>query len=334
MTRRLLTASTITGVLALAAPAAAQLPTDPTGPADTPAAKDARLDVKVDSGRVDGDTRWVLTDDELLVKGHIWPYVEGQAVRLVLYRDGKRLHTKTVKVLKDETRKNAGKYQYRFKNVTKDDVYTVRAIHDETAEQKEGASEKEHLRAIPGRVRGEESIRLLQISLRSLAFVSPLNGDLDDATRRAVLAYRKVQGWDRTGSPTAAVFRKVFHGDGAYRPRYEHPSKHVEGDLTDQVIVLVDHRKPQQIYTMSSGKPSTPTVKGKFNFYRQDPGANSEGMYYSSYFYGGYAVHGYPSVPATYPASHGCLRVPIPDAVRIYDTIDIGETIYVFGEPF
>jgi hypothetical protein len=248
----------------------------------------------------------------------------------VLYRAGERLHTKTVNVQKDETRKNAGKYQYRFKDVTKDDVYTVRAIHDETAEQQAGASEKQHLRSIPGRVRGEESKRLLQISLRSLAFVSPLNGDLDDATRRAVLAYRKVNNWDHTGSPTATVFRKVFHGGGGYKPRYEHPSKHVEGDLSRQVLVLIDHGEPQQIYTMSSGKPSTPTVKGKFSFYRREPGSNSHGMYYSTYFYGGYAVHGYPSVPATYPASHGCLRVPIPDAYRIYNSFDLGETIYVF----
>jgi hypothetical protein len=318
--------------LALAAPAAAQVPAGPPSdaPSVAPAAKDARLDIKVESGRVDRDTRWVLTKDELLVRGHIWPYVEGQSVKLVLYRDGKRLHTKTVKVLKDETRKNAGKYQYRFKNVTKDDVYTVRAIHDETAEQQAGASEKEHFRAIPGRVRGEESIRLLQLSLQSLAFVSPLSGQLDDGTRRAVLAYRKVQGWDHNGSPTSTVFRKVFNGRGGYKPRYEHPSKHVEGDLSRQVLVLIDHRKPVQIYTMSSGKPSTPTVQGKFRVYRKEPGSNSHGMYYSSYFYGGYAIHGYADVPATYPASHGCLRVPIPDAYRIYNWIDIGDTVYVF----
>ena len=31
-----------------------------------------------------------LTDDELLLRGHIWPYVKGQSVKLVLYRSGKR----------------------------------------------------------------------------------------------------------------------------------------------------------------------------------------------------------------------------------------------------
>jgi lipoprotein-anchoring transpeptidase ErfK/SrfK len=260
----------------------------------------------------------------------MWPYVKHQVVRLRIYRSGKLIHTRTVKVLKDETRDNAGKYQYRFTQVTKEAKYTVQASHDATIEQEAGESNKEDARAIQSHIDGRESVRLLQIAMRSMAFVSPLNGDLDDATRRAVLAYRKVQRWERTGSPTPTMFRKVFAGKGAYHLKYRHPSKHVEGDLERQVIVLADHKKPQQIYTMSSGKPSTPTVQGKFRFYRKEPGANWEGMYYSTYFYGGYAVHGYPSVPATYPASHGCLRVPIPDAYRIYNMIDIGETIYVF----
>jgi hypothetical protein len=328
MTRLLLPITALGATLALAAPAAAQLPTDP--PVDTPVAKDARLDIKVESGRVDRKTRWVLTDDKLLVRGHIWPYVKGQDVKLILYRSGERVHTKTVKVLKDEARENAGKYQYRFKDVTKDGVYTVRAVHDETAEQEAGASEKEHFRAIEGHVSGEESTRLLQLSLRSMAYVSPLNGSLDDATRRAVLAWRKVNNWDHNGSPTPGMFREVFNGGGAYKPRYRHPEKHIEGDLTRQVLVLIDDKKPVQIYTMSSGKPSTPTIRGKYSVYRKEPGSNSHGMYYSSYFQGGYAIHGYASVPATYPASHGCLRVPIPDAYRIYNWIDYGDTVYTF----
>ena len=41
----------------------------------------------------------------------------------------------------------------------------------------------------------------------------------------------------------------------------------------------------------------------------------------SSYFIGGYAIHGYSSVP-NYPASHGCLRVPIPNARQIFDWVE------------
>jgi hypothetical protein len=329
MTPRAATTLALAAALAAPAAASAQLPTGPGTPPVTKPAKDARMTIAVKSGRVDRKTRWVLTGEKLLVKGHMWPFVKGQKVRIDLYRSGKLVGHRTVNVQRDKTRKNAGKYQIRF-SIKKDARYTVTAQHQGNLQQQAGKSNKEHFRAIPGRVSGEESTRLLQISLRSLAFVSPLNGSLDDATRRAVLAYRKVQGWNRTGSPTPTMFRKVFAGRGAFRLRHKGPSKHVEGDLSKQVIVLVDHGKPQQIYTMSSGKPSTPTVQGTFHFYRKEPGANSHGMYYSTYFYGGYAVHGYPSVPATYPASHGCLRVPIPDAYRIYQTIDLGETIYVY----
>jgi lipoprotein-anchoring transpeptidase ErfK/SrfK len=53
-------------------------------------------------------------------------------------------------------------------------------------------------------------------------------------------------------------------------------------------------------------------------------------MYYSVYFHGGYATHGYHSVP-TYNASHGCVRNPIPDSKFIYNWIHLGESIWVYG---
>jgi lipoprotein-anchoring transpeptidase ErfK/SrfK len=52
-------------------------------------------------------------------------------------------------------------------------------------------------------------------------------------------------------------------------------------------------------------------------------------MYYSSYFIGGYAIHGYASVP-DYAASHGCIRIPIPSAKAVYAWIDLGDPIYVY----
>jgi lipoprotein-anchoring transpeptidase ErfK/SrfK len=52
-------------------------------------------------------------------------------------------------------------------------------------------------------------------------------------------------------------------------------------------------------------------------------------MVYSNYFTGGYAIHGYFDVPA-YAASHGCLRVPIPDAVPIYNWVRYGTKVDVY----
>ncbi len=51
----------------------------------------------------------------------------------------------------------------------------------------------------------------------------------------------------------------------------------------------------------------------------------------SNYFIRGYAIHGYAEVP-TYAASHGCLRVPIPDAPAIYAWVREGTPVDVYNE--
>jgi len=52
-------------------------------------------------------------------------------------------------------------------------------------------------------------------------------------------------------------------------------------------------------------------------------------MYYSVYFIRGYAIHGLASVP-NQPASHGCLRIPIADAVSVSRWIRLGDPIYAY----
>ncbi len=44
---------------------------------------------------------------------------------------------------------------------------------------------------------------------------------------------------------------------------------------------------------------------------------------------GGFAIHGYPSVPA-FPASHGCARVPLWVAPRLFSMDFGGEAVYVY----
>jgi lipoprotein-anchoring transpeptidase ErfK/SrfK len=53
-------------------------------------------------------------------------------------------------------------------------------------------------------------------------------------------------------------------------------------------------------------------------------------MVFASYFTGGYAIHGYASVPV-FPASHGCLRVPVPDAVPICRWVAMGDRVDVYA---
>jgi lipoprotein-anchoring transpeptidase ErfK/SrfK len=52
-------------------------------------------------------------------------------------------------------------------------------------------------------------------------------------------------------------------------------------------------------------------------------------MYYSDYFIRGFAIHGYAEVPV-FAASHGCLRIPIPDAISVFRWIKVGDIVDVY----
>jgi hypothetical protein len=149
------------------------------------------------------------------------------------------------------------------------------------------------------------------------------------STSLAILAFRKVNKLNRNTSYSRSIFRTLLEGKGAFPLAHPDDGKHVEADLSRQVLVLADNGKPKYTFPISSGASATPTVTGKFHFYMKTPGYNAKRMFYSSYFIGGYATHGYDPVP-NYPASHGCLRNPIPDAIFIYNWINIGDTIYVY----
>ena len=175
---------------------------------------------------------------------------------------------------------------------------------------------------------GGAAVRLLQRGLRKLHYAAPRSGVYDAATSRAVMAFRKMTGRARLYTADRGVLLGVLDGQGAWKVRHPHDGHHVEADISLQVLALIDGDKVVRIQHMSSGKPSTPTVLGRFHVYRKDWGTNSEGMVDSNYFIRGYAIHGYASVP-TYNASHGCLRVPIPDAATIFGWVRIGDVVWV-----
>ncbi|MDP8943442.1 MAG: L,D-transpeptidase family protein, partial [Actinomycetota bacterium] len=170
---------------------------------------------------------------------------------------------------------------------------------------------------------------LLQRGLRALAYVAPASGRFDGATARAVLAFRKANGMRRNSAADRAVFGRIFRGRGGFRLKYPRAGRHVEFDISRQVLVLASRGRAERIYHASSGKRSTPTVMGTFRFYRRQWGRNAKGMVHSSYFIRGYAIHGYKSVPR-YPASHGCIRVPMASALSIARWIRLGQRIFVY----
>jgi hypothetical protein len=265
------------------------------------------------------------------VRGVISPFVAGERVDLLFFRNGRQVGTETVQVRPGPGEK--GRFDTRFL-VRRGGRFAVQAVHAASAGQLGAASQREKFGvSFPGLGAGQcgKVVRGFKRALSKLGYVPGGGSCMSDRAERAVLAYRKVNGKGRNQHAGKAIVKRVFAGRGKFNVRHKNAGEHLEVSISKQVLVFVNKKgRPVETYHVSTGKSSTPTVTGRFSFYLRQPGTNSHGMVHSTYFHGGYAIHGYASVPATYPASHGCVRVPIPDALHIYNKIHLGETIFVY----
>ncbi|HEV3046962.1 MAG TPA: L,D-transpeptidase [Solirubrobacteraceae bacterium] len=316
------------GAIAAASPAApvSEAPAPAGAPSATPAAGALRLSV---SG-AGGTPRFALLGRRITIRGSVTPYVAGQQVQLSFDLDGRAAGVRVAGVLPGPH--GTGRFAVAFAS-RYGGLLRVRAAHAASAQQAAFAASAPELRYVDPNVgfgaRGQ-SVRLLQSELSALHYAVPLSGVFDEATGRALVAYRKVTGLERVAAAGARVFELLARGAGAFHVRYPGDGRHVEADLAEQVLAEIEPGgRVYRIYTTSSGKPSTPTVLGRFRVYLKTPGENSEGMVDSNYFIRGYAIHGYAEVP-TYAASHGCLRVPIPDAPAIYAWVREGTPVDVY----
>lgn len=167
----------------------------------------------------------------------------------------------------------------------------------------------------------------------------------DQDTWYAVVTVQKYFGLPRTGVIDGATDMVLshFHYTPA-EPRSE-PDR-VEIDLDKQVLTLYKDWQPELLTTTSTGSGEhfcggvdgcqyaiTPT--GHYHFYSLYKGwqkGKLGTMYNPYYFNGSIAVHGLDSVP-TYPASHGCARIPIHIADYFYTLVHDGLSVFVVGTP-
>jgi L,D-transpeptidase-like protein len=303
-------------------PAAAQ---GATPPAKTIAPPEATVKVKVGHLHA-GKARIYSTVPAI---GTLKPYVPSQKVEVSFFLDGKPIERKTAEVSKGK----GGTGTFRAKILIREaGKYAVSAKHVATPELGADSTVRKSWRvSFPALHQGECGRVVLGFkkAMRKMGYIANSGRCFGGKTARGVLAYRKVNGMAATYRAGKGLVKRVFAGRGGYRVRHPGAGKHLEAPLGKQVLVFADGDRPTAIYPISSGKSSTPTVTGHFEFIRTEPGYNSHGMYYSFYFYGGYAVHGYESVP-DYPASHGCIRTFIADQPEIYNRINYGEDIFVF----
>jgi peptidoglycan hydrolase-like protein with peptidoglycan-binding domain len=272
-----------------------------------------------------------LTGERLVVSGSMRPFVAGQRVVVAFALDGHRVATHAVSVLPGAG--GAGRFRLGYAS-RRAGLLTVSGVHTASPQMSAFAARATDVRVIaPNMGEGARgpAVWLLQSELGALHYAVGLNGVFDEGTGQAVIAYRKMTGLARVPSTDAQVFHLLQRGAGGFPVRYPGDGRHVEASLSRQVLAEIEPGgRVRRIYTTSSGKPSTPTVLGRFRVYLKTQGVNSEGMVDSNYFIRGYAIHGYPEVP-TYAASHGCLRVPIPDAPAIYAWVRLGTPVDVYN---
>lgn len=297
-----------------------------------PTAQPVQTQMQVALERVGGPRRTTLAGSKIRVSGTVGAYVVGERVTVRFYSDQKRLRAHSVALLPGPGSSGRFALSYRAERSGR---LVVRAVHAPTATLGELRATPPSVDVLPRSVDGSSrrhTVRSLQRRLSGLGYVVGSPGVYDARTQRAVLAFRKVTGMRRTTSASVQVMRRIAKGAGAFRIRRSSHGRHIEADLTRQVIALISGGKVQRIYPISSGKSSTPTVLGSFRVYRKTPGVNALGMVDAAYFIRGYATHGYSSVPI-YAASHGCLRVPVPDARSLFNWISIGTPVDVYYGP-
>lgn len=282
----------------------------------------------VDTGREDA----VLVGKTFSVHGIVNPYQDAQQVTVTFTQRGKVVQSSTIAIVPSPAGDGTGIFDVAFTPKSAGKV-TIKAVTTATAAQPSLTEDGVEVTVLGRRVKNGAhgvKVREMQRLLARKGFVVGKRGVYDSRTARAVMAFRKVTGMKRNFVANKAVMSALVRGRGNFKVKYPKHGRHVEGDLKRQVLVFANGSKVVRIYPMSSGKPSTPTVRGNFRVYSKTPGTNAKGMVDASYFIRGYAIHGYAEVPP-YNASHGCLRVPVPDALSIFHWVHPGTRVDTYA---
>jgi peptidoglycan hydrolase-like protein with peptidoglycan-binding domain len=178
--------------------------------------------------------------------------------------------------------------------------------------------------------------------LSSLGYwTGPIDGTLDSAFRHALTAFQKVEGRQRSGVLTKGELVAI-RAAAKPLPR-QTGDAHIEIDLDRQVLFRVDatgaitHILPvctgnEKTYVDHGQTHRAHTPRGTFNVMRKIPGwrLSSLGLlYYPNYIHEGIAIHGSPSV-GVYPASHGCIRIPMFAAKELSEITPVGTEVIVY----
>ncbi|MEV4297377.1 L,D-transpeptidase family protein [Microbispora rosea] len=196
------------------------------------------------------------------------------------------------------------------------------------------------------------AVKALQARLKELGYVpGSVDGRYGGATLTALWAFQKVQGITPTSTVAARTWRAL---ENPRAPKVLVPrgkATRVEVNLTKQVMVLYRGGAPVLISHISSGSGIPYTEYATWNGKRQRFSGSARtptgdykttwrvkgwhrsylGQLYNPIFFnGGIALHGALSVPL-YPASHGCVRLPMNVAEILPGMLGKGVPVHVRG---
>jgi N-acetylmuramoyl-L-alanine amidase len=185
------------------------------------------------------------------------------------------------------------------------------------------------------------TVGLLDKRLRSQSYPAGAPDDVFDyALLQSVYAFEKVHRMPRDGVVPPAELRRILLSKRPWTPKRA-PRRFVEIDISRQVLFEVKGRKVIKTLPVSSGNDEpyvsegvnyvAHTPRGAFRIERKITGwrvSHLGRLYYPSYFIGGFAIHGSSSVPV-YPASHGCVRLPMYVSKGFFYRSPVGRAVFV-----
>jgi L,D-transpeptidase catalytic domain len=309
--------------------------TTPTTPTPTPKPKPApavtaKLTLSSPDALVVKKNKAVLQGRYVEVTGSVSHYVAGQFVRVTATLNKKKFRSDRLRIKPGAH--GTGRFTATIKPKAAG-ILRVQVTHKRTAELK-GFSKVIGITSMsPNANYGATGlfVDLVQQKLAALHIYIPQTGVWDSGTEWAVNAYHRLldRGYSTVLDP--GTLNDLLAGKGSFPVRYPNQGRHVEGNLGKQLAALIVGSKVYWIFPVSSGKPSTPTILGSFQIYNRVPGYLPDGMYFSDFFIRGYALHGYDPSP-DYPASHGCMRLPIQDAIPAFNWLQIGDWVDVYQD--
>ena len=151
-------------------------------------------------------------------------------------------------------------------------------------------------------------------------------------TEQAVMALQAWEGIDRDGI-VGPQTRAALADARRPRPRPAKAPRRIEVYREKGVALLIRKGATKRVIHVSTGAPGTSTPSGTYRVFRKELRSwsvpFSVWLPYASYFNNGIAFHEYPDVPP-YPASHGCVRVPAPEAPLVYEFASINTVVKVY----